>query len=260
VAGSVGFGVYDAITQAEYGPIYQFPAYAGFHFVELFEAVFLGLIGSLLGVLFVRSYRTLKIAARRFESHPIELALSAGVILGVVAIFFPLVLFDGQNQINVLLLNTLEYGALFLIALSLLKVLVTVVCLAFGWNGGYIFPSFFIGASMGLALHIIFPFIPETVCLACMMTSVGVVLVRSPIAMTLLVLGLFGLHIVPIVAVSAVTSFIVGYGQSLLLPPQNGQPKVTESQAPPSTSGGPSSGPQTPRNTPGNPPSAPGMP
>ena len=259
VAGSVGFGVYDIITQTVYGPIYQFPPYGGFHFVELLEAVLLGLIGGGLGILFIRFYRTLKTAARRWESRPIELAVIAGAILGTVGIFFPLVLFDGQNQVNVLLLHTAEYGAIFLIALALFKLFVTVVCLALGWNGGYIFPSYFIGASMGIAVHIIFPFIPETVCLACTMTSVAVVLIRSPIAITLLTLGLFGLHITPIVAVSATTAFIIGYGETLLLP-HPGQPHLTKSQASPSTPGGSSPGQQAPPEAPSNSPPAPETP
>jgi H+/Cl- antiporter ClcA len=221
VAGSVGFGVYDVITQTIYGPIYSFPAYSGFQFVQLLEAVLLGVIGGLVGVLFIRFYRAIKTRIRKWEMHPIELALIAGLILGVVAMAFPLVLFDGQNQISVLLKNTTEYGLVMLLALAFLKLFVTAICLAFGWNGGYIFPSLFIGASLGLALHIIFPFIPEIVCLACTMVSVIVILLRSPIAMTILVLGLFGFHIVPIVMVSAVTAFILGLGETLLLSPSH---------------------------------------
>jgi H+/Cl- antiporter ClcA len=246
VAGSVGFGVFDIITNKLYGPIYQFPPYSGFQFVQLFEAVLLGLVGGLLGLLFIRFYRALKTAIRPWESHPIELAVTAGLILGAVASAFPLVLFDGQNQINVLLLHTAEYSILFLLVLALAKLFVTVICLAFGWSGGYIFPSLMIGTSLGLAMHLLLPFIPEIVCLCCAMTGVAVVLLRSPIAISILVIGLFGLHIVPIVMISATTAFLLGVGETLLIAPTA---KVVVT---PLASGG--SVPRTGGSTPPNPP------
>jgi len=228
IAGSVGFGIYDIITHALYGPIYQFPPYNGFQFAQLFEALFIGLLGALVGVLFVRFYRVLKVAIRRFESHPIELAISAGLILGVVASAFPLVLFDGQNQVNVLILNAATYGAIFLIGLMFAKLFVTVVCLSFGWNGGYIFPSLLIGSSLGLAVHVIFPIMPEIVCIACGMTGVSVVLLRSPIAMSILIVGLVGSHLIPVVMIAAVTAFLVSVGETLLITPSEAKPIVPQ--------------------------------
>ena len=56
--------------------------------------------------------------------------------------------------------------AIGLIVLALIKLLVTTLCLATGWKGGYIFPTLFAGAALGTAAHLLFPGIPEAVAIA----------------------------------------------------------------------------------------------
>jgi len=107
-------------------------------------------------------------------------------------------------------------GAPLLIALALLKVFVTVVCLSLGWSGGYIFPSFFMGAALGLAVHQLLPFIPEVVCIVCLMSGVSVALLRSPIALTMIIQVLFDVRLAPIIAVAIVSSFLLTYHTSLM--------------------------------------------
>ena len=53
-----------------------------------------------------------------------------------------------------------------LIVLALVKLLITTLCLATGWKGGYIFPTMFAGTALGLAAHLIFPDIPMAVAVA----------------------------------------------------------------------------------------------
>ncbi len=184
--------------------------------VQLLYAVVLGLIGGLVGLLFIYLYRGLKRVTRPLASHPIELAMLAGLILGVVGAIFPLTLFDGDKQIQPLIDQAAVLGVVMLIALGLVKVFLTAMCLSFGWSGGYIFPSFFMGASLGLAIHILLPFIPEVVCMACLMAGVSVVLLRAPIAMTLIVQTMFDIRMAPIIAIAIVTAFLLSYGTNLV--------------------------------------------
>jgi len=217
IAGAVGAGLFYVLTGSSFMGTFPVPPVTDFNFMYLIYAVPLGLVGALLGILFVYFFNFLKKLIGPFESRrPIELALLAGLVLGVVASFFPLVLFDGAN-VNTLTLGTLignaaGLGTPMLVAYSFMKLLVTVVCLAFGWAGGFFFPSFFIGGAMGLAINQLFPFIPLAICMSCVMVGIGMALAKIPIALTLVLALAFGLRLSPVVAVAAVTAFICTYG------------------------------------------------
>ena len=200
VAASVGYGVFFALTGYVFGGGYVFPAYEDWRLLDLFYAVLLGLLGGLLGLLFIRMYRTMRGWADRRRSHPVPLAVLAGLILGIV-------------------------GAIMLIVLAVLKVFVTVTCLAFGWSGGYIFPSFFMGAALGLAVHQLLPFIPEIVCIVCVMSGVAVALLKSPIALALIIQVLFDVRLAPMIAIAILAAFLLTYRTSLV-------PPVTECPTP----------------------------
>ncbi len=216
LAGAVGAGLFYVLTGAYFMGTFKVPP-VQFNFMFLIYAFPLGLVGALLGILFVYFFNFLKRFSRPREiRHAIELALLAGLNLGVVASFFPLVLFDG-GDLNVLTLATLianatAIGAPMLVAYSFMKLSVTVVCLTLGWAGGLFFPAFFIGGSMGLAINLVFPFIPIAICMPCVMVGVVMALAKFPITLTLVIALAFGLPLTPVVAVAAVTAFIFTYG------------------------------------------------
>jgi H+/Cl- antiporter ClcA len=220
VSAAVGFSVYFGITQATFAGQYQLPPYAGFQFAQLFYAVLLGLLGGLVGMAFIHSFNALRRVVSRYDSHPVELALLAGLILGLIASVFPLVLFSGQAQINTLIGTAAVLGIVTLILYSFMKVIATAVCLALGWAGGFIFCSLFMGASMGLAVHMIFPIIPEDVCVCSVMSGVTISLLKSPIAMAIIIQALFDIHLAPVIAVAIVTGFLLTYTQQLVIAPQ----------------------------------------
>jgi len=102
------------------------------------------------------------------------------------------------------------------IVLSLAKVFVTASCLSLGWSVGYIFPSLFMGAGIGLAINLLMPFIPEVVCIACVMGGISTALFKSPIAMALIIQALFAINLAPLIAVSVLVSYILTYGATLV--------------------------------------------
>lgn len=218
VAASVGYGVFFALTGYVFGGGYVFPAYEDWRLLDLFYAVLLGLLGGLLGLLFIRMYRTMRGWADRRRSHPVPLAVLAGLILGIVGAIIPVLLFSGDAEIQNLIDEAAALGAIMLIVLAVLKVFVTVTCLAFGWSGGYIFPSFFMGAALGLAVHQLLPFIPEIVCIVCVMSGVAVALLKSPIALALIIQVLFDVRLAPMIAIAILAAFLLIYRTSLVPP------------------------------------------
>lgn len=217
VAASVGYTIFFALTGYAFGGNYHFPAYGGLKLIELGYAVPLGLIGGGLGLLFIYLFRGTRHYTKRWRSRPVELALLAGLILGMVAAIFPQVLFSGDAEIQGLIDSAVELGLVTLIVLALLKVLVTVMCLSLGWSGGYIFPSFFIGAAMGLAIHQLMPFIPEVVCVVGVMAGVAVALMKSPIALAMIIQALFDIRLAPVIAIAILSSFILTYRSELIV-------------------------------------------
>jgi H+/Cl- antiporter ClcA len=217
VAASVGYTVFFGLTGYVFGGAYQFPAYEGWKLIDLGYAVLLGLVGGLVGLLFIGLFRLLRRWSAMVSSRPVEFAVLAGLILGTVGAVFPVLLFSGDAQIQEVI-DATTIGAMMLLVLALLKVLVTTVCLAFGWSGGYLFPSFFIGTAMGLAIHQLLPFIPEIVCIVCVISGVAVALLKSPIALALIVQALFDVRLAPVIAISIIAAFLLTYRTGLLPP------------------------------------------
>jgi H+/Cl- antiporter ClcA len=218
VAATVGYAVFFSLTGNVFGGLYQFPPYDGLQVVQLLYALILGLIGGAFGLLFTHLYKGMKRMTEPLAPHPIGLAVSAGLILGVLGTVFPLALFDGDSQIQSVIDQAATLGVITLLALALVKVFLTTMCLSFGWSGGYLFPSFFMGASLGLAIHLLLPFIPEVVCMACVMAGISVVLLRAPIAMTFIVQTLFDIRLAPVIAIAIITAFLLSYGTYLVAP------------------------------------------
>ncbi len=216
VAASVGYTVFFALTGYTFGGNYRFPGYDGWSIVDLGYAVVLGTAGGALGLMFIFIFRHTRDLTRRWRAHPVELAVLGGLILGAVGMVFPLILFSGDAELQVLLDDAAELGLISLLALAFMKVLVTAMCLSLGWSGGYIFPSFFMGAALGLAIHQALPFIPGIVCLVCVMSGVAVALMKSPIALALIVQALFDVRLAPVIAISILAAFLLTYRHDLV--------------------------------------------
>jgi H+/Cl- antiporter ClcA len=127
----------------------------------------------------------------------------------------PLTLFMGTDQLQFLVDNYLEVGILLLLSLILVKILLITFLYSTGFAGGYIFPSFFIGGTVGILVYHFFPFIPLAICVVCGIAGVSVTLLRSPIALALIIGLIFQVELVPAVAIALVTGFLASYRYSL---------------------------------------------
>ena len=76
----------------------------------------------------------------------------AGIILGAIAMVFPLALFPGEAQSEQLIETWGSMGIVALLGTGLLKAFVTPMCLNMGWVGGSFFPSIFAGVAAGYGL------------------------------------------------------------------------------------------------------------
>ncbi len=124
---------------------------------------------------------------------PIVLGTVGGAILGIGAVITPLVLFSGHHETQALLDG--GHSTLSLVALSLLKVLLVVVCLSGGWFGGQIFPMAFAGAAIALAFGQLVN-CPSIMALAASgFVAACVVSLRKPVLVLLIFIFLFPMSV-----------------------------------------------------------------
>jgi H+/Cl- antiporter ClcA len=215
VAATAGFAVYFLLKGSFIGSLFTLPPYGGFQDIDLIYAIGLGLIGAAFGIMFIFLYKHMRALFEPMEHQPVVLGLIGGLGLGITGMILPLTLFMGSNQLDFLINNYLEVSLLMLIALVLVKIVLITFSFSTGFAGGYIFPSFFIGGTLAILVFRLFPFIPLAVCLVCVIAGFSVTLLRSPIAIALIIGIIFEQELVPAMAISLVIGFVVSSQFSL---------------------------------------------
>lgn len=137
---SVGGGDTElGIQTYELGSLYEIPFYA-----------ILGLISAPVAVAFMRLVYWHGDFRHRINIPKPALTGGAGVIVGVVGVFFPQILGTGLGTMDeVLNSGGAEFTIQLLVALVVLKILMTSISLAGGFLGGMFSPTLFIGAMLG---------------------------------------------------------------------------------------------------------------
>ena len=211
VAATAGFAVYFLFSGSFIGSMFTLPPYGGFKNIDLIYAVGLGLVGGACGIFFIILYKKMRALFEPMENKPVLLGLIGGLGLGFAGMLFPLTLFMGSDQLQILINNYLEVSLVLLFLLVVVKIVLVTFSFSTGFAGGYIFPSFFIGGTVGILVFRLFPFIPLAVCLVCVIAGVSVSLLRSPIAIALIIAIVFEQELIPAMAISLVMGFIVSY-------------------------------------------------
>jgi H+/Cl- antiporter ClcA len=224
LAAAVGWGVYYALLQTSFLGIYNFPNYDSPRLVDLWWAFLVGVIAGLVGIMFKLIFGILHLAFGRLKKRPVLLAIIGGVVIGLIGSFLPLTLYSGQTQLLQIIHNPAAFGIGLLLLLVLVKALLTSTSFATGFEGGPIFPSLFMGGTLGLALSKILTFIPEGVGVTAGMAGVASAVFPMPLTMILL-LGLMGgqTDLLPIIVIGAVIGFLVSKALTRLLPKRGAQ-------------------------------------
>jgi H+/Cl- antiporter ClcA len=234
IASAVGYGVYFAILHTSYLGIYSFPDYASPRLVDLGWALLVGVIAGVIGILFKLIFGIVHIVFAPLNRRPLVRAIVGGVVIGLIGSLLPLTLYSGQDQLLQIIHNPAAYGIGLLLLMLLVKALLTSTSFATGFEGGPIFPLFFIGGTLGLALSQILTFIPQGVAVTTGMAGVACAAFPLPLTVALL-LGLMGGQpdLLPVIVIGAVTGFVVSKALTPFLPKpransaSSGQSKTT---------------------------------
>jgi H+/Cl- antiporter ClcA len=185
VASTAGFAIYFALAGTSFIDVYQVPPFdlELWHFLV---AVPLGVVAAGIAGLLGVSMGMVHRATAKLRARPELLGVLGGLALGAIAVAFPLTRFSGAGELATLLNEAPELAAGLLVAIVLAKIVAVALSFGTGFYGGPIFPMIFIGGASGVAIHALFPGIPEGLAVVIMFAAVPGAGASIPFTLTFL--------------------------------------------------------------------------
>ncbi len=210
IAGSVSFGIMWPIVGAPFAGLLTIPQ-ADFASWMLLAAVGLGVLGALAASVIGKITVGLVGVMKPLDNTPVRRGLIGGLAVGLIAYALPLTLFSGQTALPVILDNFERFGVVMLVVLAIFKAAALGFSLGGGFFGGPIFPTFFIGSVLGIAVHLLIPGIPLALAIGAMMSSLGAAMALLPLSMAVLTAIMIqsGLEVFGAIALASITAFAI---------------------------------------------------
>ncbi len=207
VASSFSYFVFAIIIHLGLGPIWDLSAYEYSGIFDFAYAVLFAIVGAAFGWAFIFSTKFFKYL---FEKRPIPIYIKTfigGILLGVIAFYLPITRYFGHHEINELLSS--RFSITLLLAILIFKIIAISITVTSGWRGGFIIPLFFVGATLGIILHRLFPTIHLTLAIVSCMAAINACVTRTPMSTTILLATLTGFgHFIPILFASLTGYFL----------------------------------------------------
>ncbi|MFD4001825.1 ion channel protein [Streptomyces rubiginosohelvolus] len=155
------------------------PAYTGPHWGDLLSALLIASAGALLGLLAVYAF---PVAHRVFAAlrHPVLALTAGGLVLGLLgALGGHLTLFKGLDEVKTLAGDPDGWSAGEFAGMAIVKMAALVIAATCGFRGGRIFPSVFVGVSLGLCAHALVDAVPSSLAVSCAVLGVLLAVTRQ---------------------------------------------------------------------------------
>lgn len=207
VASCFSYIIFALIIHLGLGPTWDLPSYEIQDKFDFVYAVIFGVAATFIGWTFIFCTKFLKFAFEKLNPPIYIKTLTGGIILGVIAFYYPLTRYFGHHSINELLLN--PFSLKFLSAILIFKIIAISVTVTSGWRGGFIIPLFFVGATLGLIIHQVFPATNLSLAMVASMAAINVCVTRTPMSTTILLATLTGFtYFIPILFASLTGYFL----------------------------------------------------
>lgn len=207
VSSSFSYLVFAIIIHLGLGPIWDLSSYKYSGIFDFGYAVIFAIVGAAFGWTFIFCTKFFK---SLFEKTTIPIyfkTLIGGILLGIIAFYFPLTRYFGHHEINELLLGNFSMTLLF--AILTFKIIAISIAVTSGWRGGFIIPLFFVGTTLGLIIHQLLPTINLTLAIVSCMAAINACVTRTPMSTTILLATLTGFgHFIPILFASLTGFFL----------------------------------------------------
>ena len=191
------------------------------------DFILFGVIGVLsagVAIIFMRAMLGCVAISKKTGLHPVVRAGLAGLVVGLAGLWIPEVIGLGTDTLQAAKIPDM-YTAPYLLVLVAAKILLTAICLGFGFAGGILSPALVIGSLFGALCWHFGASIGLTedsgiaVYAVCGMVAVASPVVGAPLTMILLVLELTGSYDLSISAMVAVvvSNFVTSrvFGRSI---------------------------------------------
>ena len=130
-----------------------------------------------------------------------------GILLGIIAYYFPITRYFGHHQINQLIHE--DFGIQLLVAIMVFKIIAISITVTSGWRGGFIIPLFFTGATLGLIIHHFFPGLNLGLTVVCCMAAINACVTRTPMSTTILLTALTGFDYLTLILFARLTGYFL---------------------------------------------------
>src|SRR5690606_21769603 len=182
--------IFALIIHLGLGPMWDFPSYDIGTVFDFGYAILFGLAATAVGWFFIFLSRTLKNVFQKI-AVPIYVSMFlGGIILGIIAYYFPITRYFSHYELNTLI--STEYTLYALLAILVFKILAISVTVTSGWRGGFIIPLFFVGASLGMIIHQVFPSVSLPLAIISCMAAINSCVTRTPMSTTILLSTMTG--------------------------------------------------------------------
>lgn len=221
LAASVGFAIFYVLGGNSFSPLFGLvnPQTYDLRLWHVVAGILFGFLALPVALLFQVLTKSLKQLVAPLNKQPILRGIIGGLLLGLLGKALPLTLFLGTDGLSTTTSQAAEIGVALLLLFAFAKVLALSGALSFGFIGGPIFPLFFVGATLGAAINLLFPQIPLGLAVGCMMAAVPGAVVPIPLALAVIVVAVVGLsqaNMVPVVLAS-LSSFTIAHGFGLFV-------------------------------------------
>lgn len=200
---SAGFLVFYYLLQLNDGPSpFANLGFATVSWPELLLLIPLLLAGKYFGKIYGLFEMVIAFATRKIQAKPVILAVSGGLILGILATLLPYMLYSGEHGVGEISNEYDTMSIYLLLTIGFVKLFVTKICLGTGWRGGHIFPIIFASIAVGFALTKILPVDPIFI-VAIFATASCSVILKKPLAAAFLLALFFPIQLWPFIIVAA---------------------------------------------------------
>ncbi len=186
-----------------------YPLEGSFTVISILWALGLGVVGLVWALLFKVIYEAVKKGAASLDRYPLVKPVVGGLAFGAIGGWMPLTLFSGQYQLGHLLEQGAQMGIAILLLLAVLKLITLSISLTTGFPGGFVFPVIFSAGALGIAIHLLLPFIPMSVAVLGTLAGVAGAVMRMPFAVVLLLAVVSSPSLLPVNIIAALTSFML---------------------------------------------------
>ncbi|SFA99107.1 chloride channel protein [Algoriphagus aquimarinus] len=207
VASCFSYLVFAIIIQLGLGATWKVASYEYAGVFDFGYAVLFAMAATAIGWAFIFCIKFFK---NLFNKKPLPIyvkTLIGGILLGLISYYFPITRYFGHEEINELLAG--DFALQALIAILIFKILAISITVTSGWRGGFIIPLFFVGATLGLIIHTIFPETNLTLTIVSCMAGINACVTRTPMSTTILLATLTGFtYFIPILFASLTGYFL----------------------------------------------------